>query len=150
MIIHIGLDSILCLIWVYWTNFWADFLSVQYMLICVSYILLDRQRFSLLLYFLGLYMLVFMSLHENKKAFSQFYKKYFWYKMNVKHPIFVLPLFSIKNIFYYKIDFKGCVRYICASLFCMSKREHLRNKEKYFLFHFESSSRFWDNQILTF
>ena len=62
--------------------------------------------------------------------------------MNVKHPIFVLPLFSIKNIFYYKIEFKGCVRYICASLFCMSKREHLRNKEKYFLFHFESSSRF--------
>ena len=36
---------------------------------------------------------------------------------------------------------KGCVRYIFASLFCMSKREHLRNKEKCFLFHFESSSR---------
>ena len=36
---------------------------------------------------------------------------------------------------------KGCVHYIFASLFCMSKREHLRNKEKYFLFHFESSSR---------
>ena len=36
---------------------------------------------------------------------------------------------------------KGCVRYIFAILFCMSKREHLRNKEKYFLFHFESSSR---------
>ena len=34
---------------------------------------------------------------------------------------------------------KGCVRYIFASLFCMSKREHLRNKEKCFLFHFESS-----------
>ena len=28
-----------------------------------------------------------------------------------------------------------------ASLFRMSKREHLRNKEKCFLFHFESSSR---------
>ena len=36
---------------------------------------------------------------------------------------------------------KGCVRYIFASLFCMSKREHLRNKKKCFLFHFESSSR---------
>ena len=36
---------------------------------------------------------------------------------------------------------KGCVRYIFDSLFCMSKREHLRNKEKCFLFHFESSSR---------
>ena len=36
---------------------------------------------------------------------------------------------------------KGCVRYIFASLFCMSKREYYRNKEKCFLFHFESSSR---------
>ena len=33
---------------------------------------------------------------------------------------------------------KGCVSYIFASL-CMSKREHLRNKGKCFLFHFESS-----------
>ena len=36
---------------------------------------------------------------------------------------------------------KGCVRYIFAGLFCMSKRQHLRNKEKFFLFHFKSSSR---------
>ena len=35
--------------------------------------------------------------------------------------------------------FKGCVCYIFASLFCMFKREHSW-KEKYFLFHFESSS----------
>ena len=34
---------------------------------------------------------------------------------------------------------KGCVRYIFASLFFMSKMEHFRNKEKCFLFHFESS-----------
>ena len=34
---------------------------------------------------------------------------------------------------------KGCVCYIFASLFCMSKRGHFRNKEKYFLFQFESS-----------
>ena len=47
-------------------------------------------------------------------------------------------------------DIKGCVRYIFASLFFMSKREHLRNKEKCFLFHFESSSRSLDNQLLTF
>ena len=40
--------------------------------------------------------------------------------------------------------FKGCVRYIFASLFCMSKREHFWNKEKCFLFNFESS---WDNQV---
>ena len=38
-------------------------------------------------------------------------------------------------------DVKGCVRYIFASLFCKCKREHLRNKEKCFLFHFEGSSR---------
>ena len=36
---------------------------------------------------------------------------------------------------------KGCVCYIFASLFCMSKREHLQNKEKRFLFHFKCSSR---------
>ena len=47
-------------------------------------------------------------------------------------------------------ELKGCVRYIFAGLFCMSKREHLWNKEKWVLFHFESSSRFWDNHILTF
>ena len=35
---------------------------------------------------------------------------------------------------------QACVRYIFASLFCISKREHLRNKEKCFLFCFESSS----------
>ena len=37
--------------------------------------------------------------------------------------------------------FKGCVRYIFASLFFMSKREHLWNKEECFLFHLESSFR---------
>ena len=37
---------------------------------------------------------------------------------------------------------KGCVRYIFASLFCISKGEHLRNKEKCVLFPFKSSSRF--------
>ena len=33
------------------------------------------------------------------------------------------------------------IRYIFASLFCMSKGEHLRNKEKCILFPFKSSSR---------
>ena len=47
-------------------------------------------------------------------------------------------------------DFKGCVPYIFASLFCMSKSEHFWNKEKCLLFYFESSSRFCDNQISTF
>ena len=45
---------------------------------------------------------------------------------------------------------KGCVRYIFASLCFKFKGEHLSNKEKYFLFHFKSSFRSWDNQILTF
>ena len=45
---------------------------------------------------------------------------------------------------------KVCVRYIFASLFFTFTGEHLSNKEKYFLFHFKSSFRFWDNQILTF
>ena len=37
---------------------------------------------------------------------------------------------------------KRCVRYVFASLFCKSKGKHLWNKEKWFLFHFESSFRF--------
>ena len=46
--------------------------------------------------------------------------------------------------------FIGCVRYIFASLFYISNREHLQNKEKWFLFHFESSYRSLDNLILSF
>ena len=45
---------------------------------------------------------------------------------------------------------KGCVHYIFTSLFCISKKEDLRNKEKCFLFHFESSFCSGDNQILNF
>ena len=45
---------------------------------------------------------------------------------------------------------KGCVRYTFASLFFVSKREHLWKKKKYFLFHFENPFRSWNNQILTF
>ena len=45
---------------------------------------------------------------------------------------------------------KGCVRYIFASLFFKSKPEHLSNVEKYFLFHFKSSFRSQENQILEF
>ena len=41
-------------------------------------------------------------------------------------------------------DFKGCVRYIFASLFFTSKREQCC------LFHFDSSFHSCDNQILTF
>ena len=48
------------------------------------------------------------------------------------------------------IKFEGCVCYIFASLFCMFKTDHFWNKEKCFLFHFESSFCSWDNQILFF
>ena len=46
--------------------------------------------------------------------------------------------------------FKGCVHYIFASLFFRSKRKHLWNKGKCFLFHLKSSFLSWVNQILTF
>ena len=55
-----------------------------------------------------------------------------------------------KNSFVAEIIFKVCVCYIFASLFFMSEREHLWNKEVCFLFHFESSFCSWDNQILKF
>ena len=45
---------------------------------------------------------------------------------------------------------KGFVCYICARLFYMSKREQLWNKEKCFLFHFESTFRPWDNSNFKF
>ena len=48
----------------------------------------------------------------------------------------------IPNWFVTSKMIKGCVCYIFASLCCMSKREHLSNKEKCFLFHFESYFRF--------
>ena len=40
--------------------------------------------------------------------------------------------------------------HIFVSVFCISKREHLWNEEKCFLFHFESSFRSWNNQTVTF
>ena len=58
--------------------------------------------------------------------------------------------FIFKDLLTSSIIFKGRVCYIFLSLFCMSKREDLWNKEKCFLFHFESSFHFWDNKILNF
>ena len=48
------------------------------------------------------------------------------------------------------ILFKGCDRYIFASLFFKCNGEHSWNKEKCFLFHFIGSFRFRENQILEF
>ena len=59
------------------------------------------------------------------------------------------PKFSLEPRFRMFV-IKGCARYIFASLFFKSKGEHLWNKGKCFLFHFKSSFRSWDNQILTF
>ena len=39
---------------------------------------------------------------------------------------------KVLNQLIWTIKFKGCVRYIFASLFCVSKREHWWNKENIF------------------
>ena len=49
-----------------------------------------------------------------------------------------------------KESFKGFASYIFTTSFFKSKREHLSNKEKCFLFHFKSSFRSRENQILEF
>ena len=50
--------------------------------------------------------------------------------------------------FSYPLILKGCVCYIFASLVFKSKREHLSNWEKCFLFSFKSSFYSRENQIL--
>ena len=64
---------------------------------------------------------------------------------NSEHVVSVKSVFFILSFWYFtlsllKENVKGCVHYIFAGLFCMSKRQQLRNKDKYFLFHFESFS----------
>ena len=90
---------------------------------------------------------------NNKKLFSKNYA----YKINEKsvkreatYYRTILQSISFKSHFQYPLSIKGCVRYIFASLFCMSKREYLWNKENCFLSNFESSFHSWDNQVLTF
>ena len=70
----------------------------------------------------------------------------------ILHFGFLFIYLSLANLLLISIlqTIKGCPLYIFASLFCMYKKEHLQNKEQCFLFHFESSSRSWGNQILTF
>ena len=84
--------------------------------------------------------------HFNKTVFNKF-KKRKWTTWRTKFLHWEINLRK-KNTS--DTSFKGCVRYIFASLFCKSKREHLQNKEKCFLLHFKSSSRSWDIQLLTF
>ena len=60
----------------------------------------------------------------------------------------MILLSILQNVAVYLI--KDFVHYIFARLFCISKRKHLSNKEKCFLFHFNSSFHSGDNRILTF
>ena len=53
-------------------------------------------------------------------------------------------LFGVKDLL------KGCVHHIFAKLFFKSKREHLGNKEKCFLFYFKSFFCSRENQLLEF
>ena len=72
---------------------------------------------------------------KSSKAYWSILKSF----LNNKN-IHLIPLLFYENCFI--TNFKGCVHYIFASLFCMSKREHLKNTEKCILFHFESYSCF--------
>ena len=49
-----------------------------------------------------------------------------------------------------ELIFKGCVCYICCSLFFKSKRKYLSNQEKCFLFYFKSSFCSRESQVLEF
>ena len=71
-----------------------------------------------------------------KICFSHSYQRSFADKRSVL-------AYTLKFLFF----LKGCVCYIFASLFCMSRRQHLWNKEKCFLFHFESSFRSWGKKL---
>ena len=92
-------------------------------------------------------------IQKNENICSLIMNDIILYVLIMSHALFRVNLYSLvdwipRQVRYLK--FKGCVRYIFASVSCISKREHLWNKETIFLFHFESSFRSWDNQILTF
>ena len=61
-----------------------------------------------------------------------------------------LPIYwtSMKKPIQNKV--KGCTHYIFASLFFKSKKEHLWNLKKCFLFHFKNSFCSRENHILIF
>ena len=55
----------------------------------------------------------------------------------------VLYNLSMANGYKIALYIKGCDHYFFASLFCNFKGEHLRNKEKCFLFHSKRSLYSW-------
>ena len=57
--------------------------------------------------------------------------------------------YKVQHIWRHKLG-KGCAHDVFPSLFCISEKEHFWNKKKWFLFHFESSFRSWDNQVFNF
>ena len=64
--------------------------------------------------------------------------------------VFSFSVWRYKKI---KVRFKGCVRYIFTSLFCISKREHSWNKEKKIIFilkiiTFSDIQMSWRHQML--
>ena len=66
--------------------------------------------------------------HGHKQALSPLYpKKYFLYKMNVRHPVVVLNSFSIKNSFYDKMDLRlflfSCDE-MCYNITCINTNFH--------------------------
>ena len=74
---------------------------------------------------------------------------------DLKNPVLIELMFKflysfLNNSLLHVTLLKGCVHYIFASLFFKSKREHLSNQEKYFLFHLKSSFCSGENQILKF
>ena len=56
-----------------------------------------------------------------------------------------IDAFILTDYIKIKLAFKGCVCYIFASLFGVSKREHLQNNEKCFLISFQKLFSSWDN-----
>ena len=72
--------------------------------------------------------LLFTSLHKNKKALSPFYHKKIFLMEN-EHPLGVLHLFSIKNIFHDKMDLRLFYFHVTTC-----KLQGTRSLDKYFIY----------------
>ena len=84
---------------------------------------------------------------KNNKLYTKIYRtkadRQTFFNVNSEHPE------SLKT----SIPYSQALKVVSATILLVCfvcLKEHLRNKEKCFLFHFESSSRSWNNQLLTF
>ena len=68
-----------------------------------------------------------------------FYEKHIFYVD--LHSTFLVTFWYPRCFHCWTQGFKGCVCYVCASLFCKSKGEHLRNKQD--VFYFTSKALFF-------